>query len=81
MYVDANGNEFESYEAACYYYGADTPAQIAAEEEWMAAEYAEELMDRMYAGEVQPGALFDPFAGQDPFGDPEASLDRWNVPL
>ena len=39
-YVDANHIEHESYEAACIYYGADTPAQLAAEaageyEEWL----------------------------------------------
>jgi hypothetical protein len=39
-YEDANGIQHESYEAACRYYGADTPAQIAAE---AAAEYEEWL--------------------------------------
>ena len=40
FYVDNSGNQFESYEAACIYYGADTPAQLAAE---AAADYAAEL--------------------------------------
>lgn len=41
-YTDNSGIEHESYEAACYYYGADTPAQIEAEER---AEYEEWLAD------------------------------------
>jgi hypothetical protein len=40
-YQDANGLCHESYEAACHYYGADTPAQLAAE----AAAEAEEWLD------------------------------------
>lgn len=40
FYRDASGLEHESYEAACIYYGADTPAQLEAEaraehEEWL----------------------------------------------
>ena len=31
MFVDADGNQFPSYEDACIYYGADTPADMAAE--------------------------------------------------
>jgi hypothetical protein len=31
-YRDANGIDHESYDAACAYYGADSPAQAAAEE-------------------------------------------------
>jgi hypothetical protein len=42
MYRDVNGNEFESYEDACHYYGADTPAQVAAEEAYWAEEEARE---------------------------------------
>lgn len=42
MYVDTNGNQFDSYEAACYYYGVDTPAQIEAEERASAQEEHEE---------------------------------------
>ena len=39
-YEDANHIQHESYEAACIYYGADTPSQLAAE---AAAEYEEWL--------------------------------------
>lgn len=42
-YRDVNGNEFESYGAACYYYGVDTPAQVAAEEAYWAEVEAHEL--------------------------------------
>jgi hypothetical protein len=48
MYVDNAGNQFESYSAACRYYGADTPEDCAAEaayyeaEEWIAAQDAME---------------------------------------
>lgn len=31
-YRDANGNEFESFAAACHHYGVDTPAEALAEE-------------------------------------------------
>lgn len=50
MYVDVNGNEFDSYEAACYYYGADTPAQIEADERAYALEEHEDwcLMHAMW---------------------------------
>jgi hypothetical protein len=30
-FSDTNGIEHESYEAACHYYGAEIPAQLAAE--------------------------------------------------
>jgi hypothetical protein len=40
-YQDASGLEHESYEAACIYYGCDTPAQLAAE----AAAEAEAWLD------------------------------------
>ena len=33
-YRDANGIEHEDYNAACEYYGADTPASLAAEDEY-----------------------------------------------
>ena len=48
-YIDATGLEHESYEAACHYYGADTPAQVAAEEAYHAeleAEEREAALDR-----------------------------------
>lgn len=35
-YTDCNGNQFESYDEACRYYGVDTPAQVAAEEAYYA---------------------------------------------
>lgn len=38
MYRDANGIEHESYTAACVYYGADTPEQLALEAAYDAAE-------------------------------------------
>lgn len=41
MYIDNRGIEHEDYEAACRYYGADSPKQLAAEAE---AEY-EDWMD------------------------------------
>jgi len=41
-YVDCNGNQFESYDDACRYYGVDTPAQVEAEERYWAAEEARE---------------------------------------
>jgi hypothetical protein len=58
MFVDANGNQFESYEAACYYYGCDTPAQIAAEAEAEAQEEA----DRFADAELNDALVFDHFA-------------------
>jgi len=47
-YQDANGIQHESYEAACIYYGADTPAQIAAEEAYYAEEEANAELDRRF---------------------------------
>lgn len=67
MYVDSNRIEHESYEAACRYYGVDTPAQIAAEYAECMAEAHEHMMDRLEAGEVQPGAYFSPYADDIPF--------------
>lgn len=58
MYVDNAGNEFDSYRAACRYYGADTPEDCAAEEEFWARVEGEALMDQMYAGVIQPGAVY-----------------------
>lgn len=37
-YTDVNGNQFESFDDACRYYGVDTPAQVAAEEAYWAKE-------------------------------------------
>lgn len=41
MYVDANGNQFPSYQAACDHYGADGPDQLAAEDAYDRAREAE----------------------------------------
>jgi len=79
-YRDNSGIEHESYDEACNYYGADTPASLKAEDEWMAESYREEIMDRMMAGEVQPAAIFD---SGDLYWDmdPDASLDRDGIPF
>jgi len=54
-YCDANGIEHESYEAACHYYGADTPAMIALEEAyWAEIEAEEELALRINEALVVP---------------------------
>jgi hypothetical protein len=45
-YVDANGMQHDSYEAACEYYGADTPAQLEAEGRYWAEIEAEEELVR-----------------------------------
>jgi hypothetical protein len=48
MYQDVNGNQFHSFEEACIYYGVDTPAQVAAEDAYWAAEEANEDLDRRF---------------------------------
>ena len=48
MYRDNSGNEFHSYAEACEYYGVDTPAQVAAEDAYWAAEEANEDLDRRF---------------------------------
>lgn len=53
-YTDNSGIEHESYEAACHYYGADTPAQIAADE---AAE-ANEFLDYCAGFDCFPAEWF-----------------------
>jgi hypothetical protein len=58
-YRDASGIDHESYEAACIYYGADTPAQLEAEARYDAAEEAIEYQDAM---EARGGPLFGAFA-------------------
>lgn len=45
MYIDNNGNEFESYEEACVHYGADTPADLAYEAEAEAREWEEHCLE------------------------------------
>lgn len=49
MYRDNSGIEHESYEAACHYYGVDTPDQIEAEEAMWAEIEAREAQDEVYA--------------------------------
>lgn len=44
-YTDSSGNEFESYEDACRYYGIDTPEQVAAEEVYWREVEAEAWLD------------------------------------
>ena len=54
-YRDANGIEHESYEAACHYYGADTPAMLDAEAAyWAEIEAEEELLVRFTDALVVP---------------------------
>ncbi len=48
-YVDVSGNIFDSYEDACRYYGADTPAQCETESRYWAAEEAISEQDAMEA--------------------------------
>jgi hypothetical protein len=48
-FTDAAGNQFESYEAACAYYGADTPAQIEAEYAYYDQLAQNESLDAMEA--------------------------------
>ena len=49
MYQDANGIQHEDYEAACHYYGADTPSSLAAEGAAQFEEENELEMDDMIA--------------------------------
>jgi hypothetical protein len=58
-YTDSSGIQHESYEAACIYYGADTPAQIEAEYAYYDQIAAIEHQDAM---EAQGGPLYQ-FAG------------------
>ncbi len=48
-YRDNSGIEHESYDAACRYYGADTPEQCEAEERYFAAEESIATQDAMEA--------------------------------
>jgi hypothetical protein len=71
MYLDANGIDHASYNDACVYYGADTPADLAAEDRyWREQEretYHGEAMvdDARKAGHIAP---FDPVADWNPWG-------------
>lgn len=49
FYTDANGIQHESYEAACHYYGCDTPAQLEAEGRYYAEIENIEHQDAMEA--------------------------------
>lgn len=51
-------DSFNTYEDACNFFGADTPASLAAESAYYEAEEWNEHMDRMEAGLVMPGAYF-----------------------
>lgn len=42
-------DQFNTYDEACEYYGADTPAQVAQEEKWRNLEDGIEEMDAMEA--------------------------------
>jgi hypothetical protein len=48
MYRDSSGNEFHSFTEACEYYGVDTPAQVAAEDAYWAAEEANAELDARF---------------------------------
>lgn len=60
FYQDANGVQHESYGAACHYYGCDTPADIAREMEFYAAEEREEALDRCNEFDLFIGWPIDP---------------------
>lgn len=48
-YQDNSGIQHESYEAACIYYGLDTPAQCLSELKYWAEVEAEEWLDHCAA--------------------------------
>lgn len=56
-YQDVNGNQFHSHEEACEYYGADTPASIAAEDAWWTAQE-----EAWMAAQVSWPPMLDPLA-------------------
>jgi len=49
MYVDANGNGYQSYEQACILHGCDTPAQLRAEDDYLEAQCRIQDQDDMEA--------------------------------
>ena len=61
MYRDNSGIEHESYDAACHYYGVDTPAQLEEEGKWYAEIEAAEAL-----AIAAPGHQFE-FAFSFPF--------------
>lgn len=48
MYLDNSGIEHDSYTAACEYYGADTPAQLEAEERAEREEWLDHCTDHAF---------------------------------
>lgn len=51
-------DDFNTYEEACRYYGAETPESAAEEAAYWAKVEREDLMDAMYAGVIQPALLW-----------------------
>ena len=49
MYVDANGNGYQSYEQACILHGCDTPASLEADDDYLEAEAIKHNLDAMEA--------------------------------
>lgn len=66
-YRDANGIEHESYEAACHYYGADSPADCEAEERYWAEIEADEDMNRRINDALLPPCWLDYIEPECPF--------------
>jgi hypothetical protein len=65
-YTDNSGLQHESFEAACIYYGADTPAQLAAED----AYEQEQFLDYCNEFDCFPAAWFpEPTAITGPWID------------
>jgi hypothetical protein len=65
MYVDANGNGYQSYEQACIIHGIETPAQLKAEDDWLEAESIKKALDDM---EGWGGPAYSvPASPDDPF--------------
>lgn len=72
FYEDANGIQHESYEAACAYYGCDTPAQLEQEEAYWAeleeAEHFDKLCnDALLFSPVHAKFLLSVYADEIPF--------------
>ena len=49
MYVDANGNGYQSYEQACIIHGCETPPQLQAEDDYLMDELRKQGLDAMEA--------------------------------
>lgn len=67
FYQDATGLQHESYEAACHYYGADSPAQLAAEEAIYAEEWADWAAEHGYFDELRCGEDYAASTNEFPF--------------